>query len=256
MSDENDGLEIFDDTSIDVSPQGYNRKDVRRNRLNIPNYKQVRNLKQYRDMTDDEFEEVFSKRLMGVTTNREFEFRIQKKLDEFAKDWEIEDMKSNDLLLVRALAQAFINLEDLENYMYNLRSEGINQDKILEIDKVNNVMSLLRRDISKFQDDLGITRKSRKSDKESSVVNYLAKLHEKAKKFYESKMFYVWCPKCSMLLFTGWFLYPEEKNNKLQLICNRTLESGEKCGHKLQITSKELYDRRGVNITDVPEFYK
>jgi hypothetical protein len=118
-------------------------------------------------------------------------------------------------------------------------------------------MSKLRGDISDMQNDLKITRRIRKGDQEETVISELERLKQKASEFYEQRMFYVWCPKCNMLLFTGWFLYPDEKMNKLTLVCNRPLdEEGNICGHKFTVTSKELLDKRGVNKDDIPESMK
>ena len=224
----------------------------------LPNLNQLRALKQYRDMTDDEFDEAMVQKMGNTLASKVFEKRIQDKIDSFSDDYDITDLKANDLLNLRALAQAYIQLEDWENVLYNSRSAGGVADvEILKYEKMNMIMSALRRDISKLQDDLGITRKSRKGDKEATVVNYLEEVKNKAKEFYEAKHFYIWCPECKMLLATVWFLYPEEAKNKIQLVCNRPLDDdGNICGHKLQISSKELMERHGVNIEEVPEFFK
>jgi len=158
---------------------------------------------------------------------------------------------------LRALAQAYITLDDLEKMSFELRSgESLDDKDILKFDKLNMTMNTVRNAISKFQDDLNITRKIRKGDKEASVVNYLEELKAKAKEFYEMKHLYIFCPKCNMLLATIWLHYPEEAKNKIQLVCNRILDTGEICGNKLQISPKELLEMGGVNIEDVPEFFK
>jgi len=215
-----------------------------------------RNLTQYRNLSDEEFEELWSKKIIGIEVNKEFEARIARKIDEFSNDYDIDDLKANDKLVLRALAQSYIQLEDLENYAYTKRLGGIENDEIVMMEKMANVMSTLRRDISKMQDDLKITRRIRKGDKEESVVNYIENLKKKAKEFYQNSMFYIWCPKCKMLLATVWFHYPEEKGNKVHLICNRDLGDGEKCKEKLIVSSKELLENRGVSTTDVPEFFR
>lgn len=218
--------------------------------------KQIRGLQQYKSLTDDEFEELWARKITGTAVNQEFEGRIKRKIDEFSQDYDIDDLKVNDKLVLRALAQSYIQLEDLENYAYTKRLEGIQDSEILTMEKMSNIMSSLRRDISKMQDDLKITRRIRKGDKEESVVKYIEDLKRKAKEFYESKMSYIWCPKCKMLLGTLWTHYPEEKGNRIQLICGREHPDGTKCNTKVQISTKELLDNYGVNISDVPDFFR
>lgn len=210
----------------------------------------LRNLVQYRDLSDEEFEEIYQKKIIGIAKNSEFETRIQNKIDEFSKDYDIDDLKINDMLTLRALAQAYITLEDYEHFTYNLRSSGLDLNRILEFEKVSNMMSTLRADISKMQNDLGITRKIRKGEKEEGIRSELEIIKEKAKNFYEQKMFYIFCPKCKRLLSTTWFLYPS-LNNKLQFVCGN-----KDCGERFVISSKELFENKGFNISDIPEGLK
>lgn len=216
-----------------------------------------RNLVQYRNLSDDEFEVVWDQLNQGIKKNQSLEIRIQQKLDEFAEDYDLDDLKINDMLALRALALAYITLEDYELYAYNARADGgINLDKIIELEKLNNIMSNLRKDITNLQNDLNITRRVRKGDKDLTVESELDRLRSKAKEFYEQRMYYIFCPKCSNLLFTGWFHYPNDPNNKIQLICNRILDDGNKCNHKLRLSIKDLSKGRGVNIDNVPEVFK
>ena len=207
-------------------------------------------------MSDEDFEELWAKKVTGVEVNKEFEERIERKLAQFAEDYDIDDLKINDKLVLRALAQALITLDDLESYSYRERIGGIDFDKILSMEKVNAVMTSLRRDISNMQNDLKITRKVRKGDKEENFINYFEDLKQKAKEFYREKMAYVFCPKCKMLLGTFWVRSNEEPKNRLVLYCDRTLSDGNKCGEKITVNIKELYDKRGTNIEEVPEYFK
>jgi len=223
--------------------------------------KRLRNLPQYKDMPEPELDALIENKLLNLRTIDEFEERIDDKLDEFGEDYDLDDLKVNDMLTLRALAQAYIKLEDLENYDYDLRTnKDLKLDDMLDMDKLNNMMSKLRGDISKMQEDLQITKKARKGDTEATVLSELERLKKAASDFYEERMFYVWCDKCKMLLFTGWFLYPDESQNKITLKCNRRIpindEEFEICGHKLTITSKELLAKRGVNIDEIPEAFK
>jgi hypothetical protein len=208
---------------------------------------QMKNMKQYKDLSEEDFDKMFEERQYSITLSKGFEDRIQKKIADFAQDYDIDDLKINDKETLRAFVQAIIALEDYERLIFDIRTEGdISQANINVVDRISKIMSDLRKDISRFQEDLNITRKIRKSDKESSVVSYIANLKEQARQYYESKVSYIFCPECNMLLGNLWVLYPEE-DNKLTLKCNRTLDDGSKCNHKFTVTSKELMDNRGTN---------
>ena len=219
-------------------------------RLTVLDKRKLRNLKQYMDLTDDEYDEVMAKKQLDLEPVKEFEDRIKRKIEGFEVDYELSDMKFNDMEQLRALAQALITLEDYEQLSYKMRMEGI-ENNLTPLDKLNRFMSDMRSDISKLQDDLKISRKIRKSSQEESTIIYLENLQEKAKEFYEQKMFYVFCPKCNMLLTTAWFLYPEYKTNRIQLICHRKLKNGSTCGTKVVVTSKELLDKKSSNLPEL-----
>jgi hypothetical protein len=222
-------------------------------RLTLPDKKKIRNLKQYKNMSEEEFEEIWEKKITNSVFPIEFEKRIDRKLKEFEDDYDLSDLKVNDKLVLRALIQSILTLEDLEKVVFEIRKEGFDDiDNVLKLEKISTVMNKLRNDISNMQTDLKITRKHRKGDKETSVINYLEDLKLKAKQFYESKMSYVFCPKCNMLLGTVWFLYPYGKN-KLIFNCDRILENGEKCDGVVNISSKELMENRGTNNLNIPE---
>ena len=209
-----------------------------------------RNLPQYKKLTDDDFEELMLKKEQDVAPSQDFERRISLKMSKFESDYDLTDLKVNDMETLRALIQALISLEDYEQIVYKLRQDGLTVDNILKLDKVNKVMSDLRSDISNLQDDLKITRKIRKSDVETSVINYIDSLKEKAKKFHELKEAYIFCPKCDMLLSTIWSLYPEQ-NNKVELVCKRPLDNGGVCGNIVKVTTRQLLESKGTNKREI-----
>ena len=209
-----------------------------------------RNLPQYRGMSDEEFDRMFDETEYNVSISKDFEDRIAKKIDEFSQDYDIDDLKINDKETLRAFVQAIIALEDYERIIFNIRSEGdISQHNINVVDRLGKITSDLRKDISRFQEDLNITRKIRKSDKETSVVSYISNLKEQARQFYEQKMSFIYC-ECGLLLGTIWSLYPEE-NNTVVLTCHRKLDDGSLCGKKVKVTTKELMENRGTNRVDI-----
>ena len=179
------------------------------------------------------------------------ERRIEDKLKAFSDDYDLSDLKINDREILRGLIQAIISLEDYEQFLFKLRAGGISADNITTIDRIQKVMADLRKSISDAQNDLKITRRIRKSDQEASVIAYIDSLKEKARKFYESRMSYIFCPKCNTLLGTIWTLYPENDRNRVVLICDRKDHNGEVCGEKVVVGTKELLENRGTNKKEI-----
>jgi len=224
----------------------------------------LRNLTPFRNKTDEEFDEWFSRKVTGVAADEVFEKRIQDKIDEFGKDYDLSDLKANDMMMLRALAQKLIFLDDLEQASYLIRVGGlveigkdsVSLNKLTELKTINDSISSTTKDILSLQENLNISRKSRKNDKETSVINELERLKKAASEFIEQRLFYVFCPKCNELLATVWFLYPDEPRNKLRLRCIRKPDGENICGTTLLVGSKELLEKRGVNIENVPDYFK
>lgn len=214
------------------------------------NKNKLRNLPQYRDMPEEELDLIIANREVSIETSKELEKRVENKLQKFAEDYDLSDMKENDKATLRAMIQAILSLEDYEQLAYKLRLEGVTTENILAVDKVSKIMEGLRKGISDFQNDLNITRKHRKSDQETSVLAYIESLKQKAREYYESRMSYVFCNKCHTLLATIWTLYPEE-DNKIQLVCMQKDKAGNPCRNKVTVSTKELLEKKGTNDREI-----
>jgi len=217
----------------------------------------TRNLRQYADLTDEEFEdrwaEINSKSNNPLNLDggnfEEFNTRVEEKMEAFGKDYDLTDMKYNDTQILRRLCSDLVTLEDYEKIIFELRSsDEINYDVLSIVDTLTTVIDKLNKGISKMQDDLKISRKARTSDKELDLISEIESQKKAASKYLTKVMSYIYCEKCNMLLSTTWSLYPEE-NNMLSFTCHRTTndETGELCGHVTTITTKELLEKKGTN---------
>ncbi len=218
-------------------------------RLYIPSKRRTRNLVQYRDMTDEEFEE-FWQETYGENSEEddqeilaELKARIKEKLDELEKDYDFSDMKANDMMQLESLVLAMLQLDDLEKEVYKRRND-ISDTNVLALEKLNKMLSQLRADISTISTDLQLTKKIRNKSKDISIVKRWDDLSKKASEFYKQKMLYIFCPDCRILLANVWLIYPEEDKNKITLFCDR-------CNTKHEINLKELYDTGNKNLPDV-----
>lgn len=215
----------------------------------LPVYNQLRSLKQYKDMSDEEFDLLFADKLVDTIVDQNYETQIENKLEEFKQEYDIDDLKINDRLLLRALMQSIITVEELNKTSYNLRGVGISQNNIVVAEKINRMITEQLNMISKMQDDLKITRRIRKGDSEISAANYIESLKIKAKEFYDQRMQVVTCPKCKHWIFSGWYLYPYE-SNKVTLVCNTTMEDGTKCGEVIKLNSSDLFNSKNRGYSD------
>jgi len=169
---------------------------------------------------------------------------IVAKIDEFGQDYDLSELKINDKIILRQLVQAIISLEVLEKLFATLRN-NVTDKNVLVIDRVATVMNKLRADISKMQDDLKLTRKTRLESVEENFAIWLDSTKKKAMSFYKEKHLYVFCSKCKRLLATVWLLYPGGKN-VLSLECKNP-----ECGEITTVTLSELYQTDGKNIKDL-----
>lgn len=217
------------------------------------NPRSLRNLPQYRDMTDDEFTDAIEEKEFGKEdSSDDFRERVAQKITEISKDYDLSDMKSNDILMLESLAKSMLALDDLEEVAYEER-KNVSYENLSKLDKVQKMISDLIGDISRQQNDLKISRKIRKGDDREDIIQKVASLKEKANLFYKQKMAYIICPKCDMLLATIWVQYPEV-DNKLTFRCNRRTggrNSEILCNHKFSIGTKELWKQKAV--TNAPE---
>ena len=95
-----------------------------RKRTFTPKKSRLRNLVQYRDMSDEEFDEWFEDKYRNFydeTDEDEIESilddELEERIDEYIKklgeDYDLNDMKVNDMLQLRALAMAMIHAIEL-----------------------------------------------------------------------------------------------------------------------------------------------
>lgn len=253
MSGINDPL--LGEEDIEESPEFKKnlKKAYKDKKISVPYKSKIRKLKQYADLTDEEFDELMAKKAMDIEPDQEWEKRIQIKLAEFNKDYDISDLKMNDKYALRALASATLHLEDYDNVIGKIKKEGIDDRNIFKLEKLSKIQEGIRSGISKLEDDLKISRKTRRSEKETDAISALETLKKKAKEFYEQKMMYIYCPECNMLLATMWFAYPDYKSNSIKLQCHRDLGGGLKCTGEVHITSEWLFNNGMRNKQDVPE---
>lgn len=224
-------------------------------RIHVMSPNSLKNIPAYKGLSEEELGEVYRKKYDAVLKQQANTKEVEEILNEYRNTYDLDDLKPNDLASLNSLIQATILLEKYESKMHEM-SEEVSYENIAIVEKLSKVCSDLRGDISKLQDDLKISRKVRKNDKEESVLNFVESLKEKAKKFYQAKTQLVFCPKCGMLLANVWWLYPNSRGNRITVRCLREMPDGTTCNEQVSLTAKELSDMNGTNKQDIPDSLK
>ncbi len=224
-------------------------------KIHVMSPNSLRNIPAYKDLSEEELTKVYKDKYDNILKQQSNTKEVEEILNEYKNTYDLEDLKPNDLASLYSLIQATILLKRYEDKMHEM-SEEVSYENIAVVEKLGKVCSDLRGDISKLQDDLKISRKVRKNDKEESVLNFVETLKDKAKKFYQAKTQLVFCPKCGMLLANVWWLYPNSKSNRIMLRCQREMPDGSTCGELVSLTAKELTDMGGNNKPDIPDSLK
>jgi len=200
---------------------------------------QIRNLTQYRDLSDEELKKVHYRLIHG-----DFEERIKKVAESFEEDYDLSDMTANDRLSLNELARIFVLLDDMEKALKD--EVELSEPNWARFGKINKIAAQLRDDASKLQKDLNITRKARQETGAQTVVDFIKDLKARAKHFMDNMLYEIYCPKCKMLLAKVWCTYPKE-NNVLELVCGR-----EGCGYKFSVNIADLPGKKNLKDTGPP----
>lgn len=182
----------------------------------------LRNLPQYKDMTDEE--------ILEAVKSKSFEERVQARLDQLAQDYDISDMKYNDHVLIRRWATLSERLEEEEEDFRVRKEEMSSNDGLREEQRLSG----MQRDIINIQEALNITRAKRRDTTEDNPRLLYEDIKSRAAKFLNDRLAYIKCPKCGMILCTVNFLYPD-RNNLVNLDCG-------KCEERFEVTSTEIVD--------------
>lgn len=164
---------------------------------------------------------------MGSFTSKSKEIR-----DRFTSEYDVDDLAINDQIMLDELSTAMAQLELLNGELDTLLAAD--EIDLRRVSDINKVISTTRADISKIQEDLRITRKTRK-EKSDSVPEFIRDLKLRASKFIEERMSHLYCPSCKTLVCSVWLL-DYNKQNKILLECP-------KCGHRFIVESELLVKR-------------
>jgi hypothetical protein len=196
-------------------------------------------LKQYKGLTDNEFNEVWED--YKDRPPSDIEGRIASVIDDFSKNYDLRDMNANDTLALRELARIFVQLEELGL----MEQEAIDNGEVSKISALSKIKKEYLDNASKIQSDLNITRRTRQNDSGETLETYLPSIQKKARNFLSQRLAYIYCPKCRMLVANVWFTNWELKND-MRFTCPRV-----DCDNTFTVTSEFLFKNKNRNIDEV-----
>lgn len=194
----------------------------------------LKNLKPYKNKTDDEIRDIWAKRtprekkprtpITGGdedTTLLDYERRFSEKLDIFQREFGVDINDSNDAEGLRNLARFQIQLENVSKQIDDMqRDPSPTKDDVMIIKNLGDFQRSLITSIADTQANLGISRKQRKEKQVDDIPKWIDGILEKSKTFFDRKTVTVDCPKCMIELFRYWVNFPGEENNvELSLTC-------------------------------------
>lgn len=196
--------------------------------------KKLKNLKPYRNKTDEEIRAIFAARVQvtppvkSASTGRkepssteEYDKKFNKKLLQIQNEYTLDMNDSNDTENLRNLVRQQIQLENVVRDIEAIqKKEVLATDDYLKLEKLGKFQSGILSSISTLEDKLGISRKFRKEKKADDMPVFMNDLLARAKEFFEKQTIEIRCPTCKIELSRLWLNFPNLKNEvEMSLEC-------------------------------------
>jgi hypothetical protein len=107
---------------------------------------------------------------------------------------------ANDRLNLETLIRNTVLLERLDHEIKILMDGADIINAVVTIDKISRVKDNIAAQNVTIERQLGIDRKSRKKDNETSAAEYIIALKQNAREFLEKRLTKVYCSKCKILV--------------------------------------------------------
>lgn len=120
---------------------------------------------------------------------------------QFEEDYDLSTLNnSNDRLNLDTLIRNIVLIERMDEEIDNLMARNDIANQVATIDKLARTKDGLQTQNLTLERQLGIDRKSRKKDSDTSPAEYIIQLKQHAKEFLEKRLTRVLCPDCKILV--------------------------------------------------------
>jgi len=195
--------------------------------------KQMKNLRPYRDKTEEEIKQILldrenkpKTRGPGKANNDAYDKRFKDKLDLLITEFAVDMNDSNDKEALMTLARLQIQNENAARDIDNIqRKETLRDEDYRSLKNLGDFQLGVQRSIVDLQGQLGISRKIRKEKNVDDFPQFMEKLLDRGAKMFEEKTTKIVCPRCMIELARIWFNFPK-LNNEIQasLECQKCQE--------------------------------
>jgi hypothetical protein len=189
----------------------------------------LRNLKPYRDLSDEQIREKLRQRAIdrapkqrsNKKTVEDYDKRFNSKLDNLTKEYALDMNNSNDVENLHLLVRLQIQNEDLSRDIAAIqRQDRLSVEDYRSLKTLGDFQTGTINAITNIQDKLGISRKIRKEKQVDDIPQFINGLLEKAKQEFDTKTTVISCPKCKIELFRFWLNFPHLENKMdISLTC-------------------------------------
>ena len=190
--------------------------------------------------------------------NKSFIERVEQKAKEIIESLQKlgdVELTENDRQLIRQLAAATIQLEDTSALANKLQDQinkkvengaQISGRDVLSLQRAQEAVSNLTKQVISLQEALGITRAQRQKSKEASDFSQIYdKLKRAAKKFAQARTVMVYCDNCNRFIAQVWWASGDHKENYLVAVCP-------KCGNKVEVKYGSKFEIVPEHLDSIP----
>jgi DNA-directed RNA polymerase subunit N (RpoN/RPB10) len=212
--------------------------DEEKKALTEAKIRKIRNLKYFRDYTDDQIREWYKLRHgddeapppvppeigkaiqiqqdntatpeeVVVSFNaEEYKKQFNTYLNKYKKEYAVDMNETNDVEALRALVRYMLQLERADEIIMQEQATKSPDHRVLK--GLGDFQRSIQMNVNELQDKLGISRKQRKEKQHDDIPKYIADLQEKAKTFWQGKTVPVRCETCKIELARYWLNFPGE----------------------------------------------
>ena len=222
--------------------------EKRKELLSSTKIKKLRNLRYFKNYTDDEIIKWYTLRHGNeappenpadldeeyaeteVETPEEVTFdkkewkrKYNTYLTKYKKEYSVDMNETNDAEALKALVRYVIQQERIDEIIMEEQSVGTPDHRTLK--GLGDFQRSLQMNINELQDKLGISRKARKEKSHDDIPEYIKSIQKKAKNFWDRKTVPVTCSRCNIELARYWLNFPDIVDTvNFELICDKCKE--------------------------------
>lgn len=183
--------------------------------VNEGTIKRLRNLKHYKDMSDDEIRQALKDReapkVRLPKSDEDYDKRFKDKIHMLQTEFGLDMNDSNDREMINNLVRQMLQSETADKDIRSIQErQDKNKEDIATLKAYGDFQRDLQITIADLQDKLGISRKVRKEKSVDDIPQFIDGLLSKAASFWERKTIMVDCPRCKIELVRYWLNFPDK----------------------------------------------